>query len=53
MNTRAEAAPVRVAGVTHRYRRHVALDDLTLTLPAGRLVGLIDLMAWANQRCLA
>ena len=32
---------IRLAGVTHRYGKHVALDDLSLELPAGRLVGLI------------
>jgi ribosome-dependent ATPase len=33
--------PVRIAGVTHRYGRHTALDDLSLELPGGCLVGLI------------
>ncbi|MEM7497649.1 MAG: ribosome-associated ATPase/putative transporter RbbA [Pseudomonadota bacterium] len=33
--------PVRIAGVTHRYGKHNALDHLTLALPAGKLVGLI------------
>uniref|UniRef100_UPI0025D036FB ATP-binding cassette domain-containing protein n=1 Tax=Roseobacter sp. TaxID=1907202 RepID=UPI0025D036FB len=32
---------IRILGVTHRYRRHIALDDLSLDLPAGRLIGLI------------
>ena len=31
----------RLEGVTHRYGRVVALADLTLDLPAGRMVGLI------------
>ena len=31
----------RLQGVTHRYGRMVALTDLTLALPAGRMVGLI------------
>ncbi|WP_306114633.1 MULTISPECIES: ribosome-associated ATPase/putative transporter RbbA [unclassified Roseovarius] len=31
----------RIAGVTHEYRGHIALDDLTLNLPTGRLVGLL------------
>ncbi len=31
----------RLQGVTHRYGRMVALADLTLALPAGRMVGLI------------
>ena len=35
-------APIaRLLRVTQRYRRAVALDNVTLTLPAGRLVGLI------------
>jgi len=41
MITGAEAQPIRLAGVTHRYGRRTALDALTLELPAGRLVGLI------------
>lgn len=32
---------VRLGGVTHRYGKVVALADLTLDLPAGRMVGLI------------
>jgi ribosome-dependent ATPase len=41
--TGAGAAPpvVRFAGVALRYRRKVALDDVTLEVPAGRMVGLI------------
>jgi len=31
----------RLQGVTHRYGKVVALADLTLDLPAGRMVGLI------------
>ncbi len=31
----------RLKGVTHRYGKVVALADLTLDLPAGRMVGLI------------
>jgi ribosome-dependent ATPase len=41
MTIGAKAAPIRIAAVTHRYGRRVALDDLSLELPAGRLVGLI------------
>ncbi len=37
----AAANPIRIVGVTHRYRKKTALDDVTLELPAGRLVGLI------------
>ncbi|MEQ8780281.1 MAG: ribosome-associated ATPase/putative transporter RbbA [Roseibium album] len=37
----AAANPIRIVGVTHRYRKKMALDDVTLELPAGRLVGLI------------
>ena len=32
---------VRVEGVTQRFGDTVALDDLTLSIPAGRMVGLI------------
>jgi ribosome-dependent ATPase len=36
------APPVaRLAGVSHRYRRSVALDGIDLELPAGRTIGLI------------
>ena len=31
----------RVAGLSHRYRRTVALDDVTLAIPPHRMVGLI------------
>ncbi|GAA4401841.1 ribosome-associated ATPase/putative transporter RbbA [Quisquiliibacterium transsilvanicum] len=35
-------APVaRISGLRHRFRRTVALDGITLELPAGRIVGLI------------
>ncbi|MFO1057818.1 MAG: ribosome-associated ATPase/putative transporter RbbA [Dongiaceae bacterium] len=37
----AAAAAARLDRVTQRYRRAVALDDVTLDLPAGRMVGLI------------
>lgn len=30
-----------IADVTHRYRKHIALDAVTLELPAGQLVGFI------------
>ncbi|MFV1464818.1 MULTISPECIES: ribosome-associated ATPase/putative transporter RbbA [unclassified Phaeobacter] len=32
---------IRIAKVSHRYRRHIALDDITLDLPPGQLVGFI------------
>ncbi|WP_435661474.1 ribosome-associated ATPase/putative transporter RbbA [Leisingera caerulea] len=32
---------IRIAEVSHRYRRHTALDAVTLDLPPGRLVGFI------------
>ncbi len=31
----------RVTGLTHRYKKNVALDDVDLEIPAGRIVGLI------------
>ena len=39
MSAVASGPLCRIAGVTHGYRGHIALDDLTLNLPAGRLVG--------------
>jgi ribosome-dependent ATPase len=37
-----DGAPIaQLFGVTQRYRKAIALDHVTLTLPAGRLVGLI------------
>ncbi|WP_413874782.1 ribosome-associated ATPase/putative transporter RbbA [Albidovulum sp.] len=39
--TAASEPVARLAGVTHRYGKVVALADLTLDLPAGRMVGLI------------
>ena len=35
------AQAIRIADVTHRYRKHVALDAVSLDLPAGQLVGFI------------
>lgn len=43
-NTDGEAARMtvaQVAGLTHRYGDTLALDDVSLALPAGRMVGLI------------
>ena len=37
----AAVHPIRVAAVSHRYGKRAALDDLSLELPAGCLVGLI------------
>lgn len=34
-------AGIRVAEVSHRYRKHLALDAISLDLPAGQLVGFI------------
>ena len=31
----------QVQGLTHRYKRITALDDVTLSIPAGCMVGLI------------
>jgi ribosome-dependent ATPase len=35
------ASEFHVAGVTHLYRKHVALDSVLLDLPSGKLVGFI------------
>ena len=41
--SRPKVAPVAASlqGVTHRYGKTVALDDVTLEIPAGRMTGLI------------
>ncbi len=40
--TQAETAPaVSVKGVTHRYGAAIALDNLSLDVPSGRMVGII------------
>jgi len=41
MNARADTSAICIDGVTHRYRRQIALDALSLDLPAGQLVGFI------------
>ncbi|MEM1049739.1 MAG: ribosome-associated ATPase/putative transporter RbbA [Pseudomonadota bacterium] len=41
MSAGAAAAPIRISEVSHRYRKHTALEAVSLDLPAGRLVGLI------------
>ncbi len=37
----SEAAVARLAGVSHRYGESAALDNVSLEIPAGRMVGLI------------
>ena len=39
--TMAELPVARLSGVTHRYGAAAALDDVTITVPAGAMVGLI------------
>ena len=34
-------AVIETAGLTKRYGRRIALDDCTLSVPAGRVVGLV------------
>ncbi|WP_299640019.1 ribosome-associated ATPase/putative transporter RbbA [uncultured Ruegeria sp.] len=41
MNLAAAASEFRIAGVTHRYRKHIALNSVSLELPTGQLVGFI------------
>ncbi|MDP5220247.1 ribosome-associated ATPase/putative transporter RbbA [Ruegeria sp. 2205SS24-7] len=41
MSVEADTETFRVAAVTHRYRRHTALDAVSLDLPNGQLVGFI------------
>ncbi|KIC32304.1 ribosome-associated ATPase/putative transporter RbbA [Leisingera sp. ANG-S5] len=41
MTARADSPGIRIAEVSHRYRKHTALDTVSLDLPPGRLVGFI------------
>ena len=41
MNPPATRPVAQVQGLTHRYKRITALDDVTLSIPAGCMVGLI------------
>ena len=41
MNPSATRSVAQVQGLTHRYKRTTALDDVTLSIPAGGMVGLI------------
>ncbi|WP_171236590.1 ribosome-associated ATPase/putative transporter RbbA [Ruegeria sp. HKCCA6837] len=41
MRVEGETSDIRISGVTHRYRKHVALDSISLELPGGQLVGFI------------
>lgn len=41
MNAKTDTSAFHVESVTHRYRKHVALDSVSLVLPAGQLVGFI------------
>ncbi|MEP3277214.1 MAG: ribosome-associated ATPase/putative transporter RbbA [Stappiaceae bacterium] len=37
----ADDSVIRISRVTHRYRKHTALDSLSLDLPTGQLIGFI------------
>ena len=39
--TGENGAVVRIAGITQRYGKTIAIDGVTLAIPSGRLVGLI------------
>ncbi len=41
MNPGAALETLRITGVTHSYRKHVALNDVSLDLPANQLIGFI------------
>lgn len=41
MTAEVSTTGIHVGGVTHRYRKHTALDGVSLELPAGCLIGLI------------
>ena len=44
-------AVAQLDGVTHRYGKLTALDAVTLTLPAGCMVGLIGPDGVGNRHC--
>ena len=41
MSAGVASSAIHISDVTHRYRKHIALDALSLELPSGQLVGLI------------
>ncbi|MBP7132340.1 MAG: ATP-binding cassette domain-containing protein, partial [Aquabacterium sp.] len=41
MNPATTRPVAQVQGLTHRYKRNTALDNVTLSIPAGCMVGLI------------
>ncbi|WP_217357273.1 ribosome-associated ATPase/putative transporter RbbA [Ruegeria atlantica] len=41
MNSQAGTSDFCVSGVRHKYRQRIALDNLSLDLPVGQLIGLI------------
>ena len=41
MSAADAASEIRIVDVTHRYRKRIALDGMSLDLPAGQLVGFI------------
>ncbi|MCA0928136.1 ribosome-associated ATPase/putative transporter RbbA [Ruegeria profundi] len=41
MNAKVTALEIRVADVTHRYRKQIALESISLNIPTGKLVGFI------------
>lgn len=41
MSTQADTSAIYVESVSHRYRRQIALDDVSFELPPGLLVGFI------------
>ena len=41
MNSQTGPSDFCVSGVTHKYRQRIALDNLSLDLPVGQLIGLI------------
>jgi len=46
-----EVSVARVDGVTQRYGTTVALNAVTIDLPAGCMVGFIGPMVLENRRC--
>jgi ABC-type polysaccharide/polyol phosphate transport system ATPase subunit len=47
----ARRAVARLDSLTQRYGKVAALDDVTIEIPAGCMVGLIGPTASENRRC--
>lgn len=41
---------IQIKNVSHRYGNNAALEDVTLSIPSGATVGLMDRMVWVSRR---